>query len=403
MALTYDYDLAIVGGGVVGATLAVALRDSGLKIVVIEAESQSQAIEKGQAYVLHLSSSRIFADLGIWDQIVPDVEYFRQVRLSDANCPHVVEFHPQDLQAPVLGHVATHQVLLKALLDSLAFCDAVDWMCPTRVTCTQTDTHGVTIHLDTLGQAETPQALRVRLVVGADGARSQIREQAGIRTRGWPYWQSCIVATIEPEKFHNHTAYERFWPSGPFAILPVSKAHCRIVWTAPHAEAQALLALDDEAFAQALSKRYGSDMGSLRVVGPRFTFPAKLQHATCYVRPRLALVGDAAHSCHPVGGQGMNLGIRDAATLAEILITAQAQGEDIGSLKVMKRYQRWRRRQNFLSLSFTDILNRTFSTGWLPIVWTRRFGLRVISGVRPLKVLVLKFMAGLTGQFPSLT
>jgi 2-octaprenyl-6-methoxyphenol hydroxylase len=211
-----------------------------------------------------------------------------------------------------------------------------------------------------------------------------------------------VVATIESEQFHNHIAYERFWPSGPFAILPVSPTCCRIVWTAPHAEAQALLALDDETFVQQLTQRYGTQMGKLSLQGRRFAFPAKLMHAREYVRSRLALVGDAAHCCHPVGGQGLNLGIRDAAALAEVLQQAIAAGEDIGSLQVLQRYQRWRRWQNQLSLSFTDLLNRLFSNQILPIVLLRRAGLHFLQ-LRPFKWAALKFMAGLSGRVPGLT
>ena len=240
------------------------------------------------------------------------------------------------------------------------------------------------------------------MVVAADGARSPLRQQAGIATRGWPYWQSCIVATIAPEKPHNHIAYERFWPSGPFAILPVPENRCRIVWTAPHAEAAALLALDDDAFMAQLHQRYGDQMGKLSLVGQRYMFPAKWMHASRYVAPRLVLVGDAAHCCHPVGGQGLNLGIRDAAALAQILRVAHQRGDDIGDLRVLRRYQGWRRHQNLASLGFTDLLNRTFSNQWVPLVQLRRLALRTMQWVPPIRILMLKFMAGLWGRSPQL-
>ena len=405
----FDYDVAIVGGGIVGATLAAALKDSGLTTALIETQSQSAAVAKGQAYAIHLSSSRIYEGIGVWPAIAPQIEYFKQVRLSDADYPHVVNFQSSDLQAPVLGYVATHRVLLQELLTFLDTCDHVDWFCPAQVTATREDRTGVEVQLATVldqsgaePEVSLPRSLRVRMVVAADGSRSQLRQRAGIHTHGWQYWQSCLVATIAPEKFHNHIAYERFWPSGPFAILPTSKGECRIVWTAPHAEAQALLELDDQQFIQALTQRYGTQMGKLSLVGKRYLFPAKWMQSSRYIGQRLALVGDAAHTCHPVGGQGLNLGIRDAAVLAQILSAAYRAGEDIGHGRVLRRYQCWRWRQNLLALGFTDLLNRMFSNQWIGVVQVRRLGLRMMQGVAPIRRLVLQFMAGLLGRGPEI-
>ncbi len=404
----FDYDLAIVGGGIVGTTLAAGLKNAGLRIVLIEAQPHSVAVAKGQAYAIHLSSSRIYQGIGVWDAIAPQVEYFSQVHLSDGNCPSVVKFKPRDLQAPVLGYVAEHRVLLKELLQFLDTCEHVDWLCPAQVTSTEYHETGVDVHLAPnphQSDARTPsipQTLRVRMLVAADGSRSQIRQQAGITTQGWQYWQSCLVATIAPEKFHNHIAYERFWPSGPFAILPIANHQCRIVWTAPHAQAQALLELEEDQFLDLLQQRYGLQMGKLSLVGRRFLFPAQWMHSKHYIGHRLALVGDAAHTCHPVGGQGLNLGIRDAAALAQVLQTAHQAGQDIGDVQVLRQYQYWRRRQNWLALGFTDILNRVFSNQWFLVVQGRRLGLRLLQWIAPLRVLALRFMAGLSGRLPHL-
>ncbi len=398
-----DYDIAIVGGGVVGATLASALKGSGLTVLVIEPQVRAEAIAKGQAYAIHLSSKQIWENIGVWSEIEPQVQYFDRVRMSDADCPHVVKFEASDLKAKTLGYVAEHQVLLKELLGFVQTCDNVDWCCPARVVARRDRTSHVEVDIESVGADPGPiQTVRVRLAIGADGSASQVRQQAQIKTRGKAYWQSCIVATIRSEKFHNHTAYERFWPSGPFAILPVSETHCRIVWAAPHKEAEALLALDDEAFIEKLMERYGSQMGKLTLEGKRFAFPAKLMHSCEYVRSRLALVGDAAHSCHPVGGQGLNLGIRDVGALAQVLREAQARGEDIGSLKVLKRYQQWRRWENIFSLGFTDLINLMFSNELWPLVVVRRLGLWLMGHLPVLKVISLRFMAGLIGKEPAL-
>lgn len=395
-----DYDLVIVGGGIVGLTLACALKDSGLRIALIEAQPHPIAVAKEQAYAISLLSEKIFRDLGVWDAILPKIATFRQIRLSDADCPNVVSFLPRDLGTEALGYVAEHQVLLTTLKEFLSQSQTVKWFCPAKVvdTVDQGMFTQVTVEL-----AGTSQQLRTQLVVAADGARSPLRQQAGISTHGWQYWQSCIVATIQPEKSHQDTAYERFWSSGPFAILPLPQNRCRIVWTAPRQEAEALVALDDEQFLSELAKRYGNHMGRLSLAGRRYVFPVQLMHSERYVAPRLALIGDAAHCCHPVGGQGLNLGIRDAATLAQVLLAAAHQGADIGSLSIVQRYERWRKWETLLILGFTDFLNRCFSNNWLPLMLIRRLGLRALQTIRPLRVLALRLMTGLTGRIPRLT
>ena len=395
----YDYDLAIVGGGVVGATLACALKDSGLTVVLIEAEARSIATARGQAYNISPLSSRIFNGIGIWNQIRPQLETYTRIRLSDADCPNVVQFVPQDLGVQTLGYVAEHQVLIAALQESLRQSSHVTWLCPATVVKTDIQPDGATLEIVADGEAKQ---IWTRLVVAADGAQSPLRQQAKIRTHGWQYWQSCVVATIKPEKSHNHTAYERFWSSGPFAILPLTGDRCRIVWTAPRAEADAIVALDDDQFLKELTQRYGDHMGKLALEGDRYVFPVRLMHSTRYVLPRLALIGDAAHCCHPVGGQGINMGIRDAAALAQVLQTAHQQGEDIATLKVLKRYERWRKWENLIILGFTDILDRTFSNNVFPIVLVRRLGLWVLQTVLPAKSFALRLMTGLTGRVPKL-
>jgi 2-octaprenyl-6-methoxyphenol hydroxylase len=396
----WDYDIAIVGGGIAGVTLAAALKDSGLSILIVEAQGQTVAIAKGQAYAIHLSSKRIWESIGVWSAIESQIQPFHYVRMSDADCCHGVEFKPSDLKAKALGHVAEHRVLLKELLEFTNTCDNVAWQCPAQVMATRDYGSYVEVDLQKLGAAVT--TVRVRLVVGADGSTSQVRQRSQIKTRSKAYWQSCLVATIQTEKFHQNTAYERFWPSGPFAILPISDTQCRIVWTAPHAEAQALLALDCATFIEKLTERYGCQMGQLTLVGDRFIFPAKLMHACEYVRSRLALVGDAAHSCHPVGGQGLNLGIRDVGALAQVLRDAQVKGEDIGSLRVLRHYERWRRWENMLSLGFTDLINLMFSNNILPLMVVRRLGLWAMEHIPILKIAALHFMAGLMGRRPIL-
>lgn len=395
----YDYDLVIVGGGIVGLTLACALKDSGLNILLIEARMTSAAVAKGQAYAVHMLSAKIFQGIGLWDKILPNIAKYNQVRLSDADYPHVVNFQTTDLDTPELGYVAEHYALLAPLQEFVGNCANVTYLCPAEVVSTenQLDTIKINIKIN-----ETTKTIRSKLLVAADGARSPIREAAGIKTKGWKYWQSCIVAFVKPEKPHNNTAYEKFWSSGPFAILPLPENRCRIVWTAPHAEAKALCALNDQEFLAELTKRYGEQMGKLELLGERFIFQVQLMQSDRYVLPRLALIGDAAHNCHPVGGQGLNLGIRDAAALAEIIQTAQQNRQDIGNISILKKYEDWRKKENLAILGFTDLLDRVFSNNFLPVVIVRRLGLWMMQKVPMIRIFALKLMIGLKGKTPEL-
>ena len=397
--LGYNYDVAIVGGGIVGLTLACALKDAGLRLVVIEAKPQSVAVARQQAYSVSVLSSRIFQGIGIWDKILPQIATYSQIRLSDANYPGVVRFQPKDLGTDALGYVAEHRALLTELQKFLQGCRSVSWLCPAEVIGTQYETAGVKLEVMVGGESRT---ICAQLLVGADGANSRIRAGAGIRTRGWKYWQSCIATTVKPEKPHNNIAYERFWSSGPFGILPLPGNRCRIVWTAPHEEAKALAALDDEQFLIELKRRYGDQMGQLTLEGDRFVFPVQLMQSDRYTLPRLALVGDAAHCCHPVGGQGLNMGIRDAAALAQVLQSAHNKGEDVGDMTVLRRYESWRQQENLAILGFTDFLNRMFSNNLLLLVVVRRLGLLLLQLLSPMKTFALQLMTGLRGRTPQL-
>ena len=395
----FDYDLAIVGGGIVGATLACALKDSGLRVVLIERSRQSAAVAIGRAYVISLMSGRIFQGIGIWDKILPQITEFGQISLSDAEYPGVVQFYPPDLGTERLGYAAEHRVLLTALQERLENSLNVSWLCPAEVVNAEYKAEAVEIELSADGDRKV---IRTRLLVAADGARSRIRETAGIRTQGWHYWQSCVVATIKTERPHNNIAYERFWPSGPMGVLPLPGNRCQVVWTAPHAEAKALKELDEKEFLAELEHRTGGELGHLELDGDRYLFPVQLMHSDRYTLPRLALIGDAAHCCHPVAGQGMNLGIRDAAAIAQILQTAHNSGEDIGDIRVLKRYERWRKTENLTILGFTDFLDRMFSNNFLPVVAIRRLGLWMLRRIHPVKKYALQLMTGLRGRHPEL-
>ncbi len=396
----FDCDVAIVGGGIVGATLAAALKDSGLKVIIIEANSLASAAARERGYALSPLSGKIFQGIGVWDAIFPHIGKYRHIYLSDADHPHIVKFKTADLGTNFLGYVAEHNVLLKSLQDFINHnCATIHWLCPAKSCGVTYQADGAIIEVEVEGQK---RQLRTRLVVGADGARSRIRQWADIKTNGWKYWQSCVTFMITHQAPRNDIAFERFWPDGPMGVLPLPGNRCHIVWTAPHAEAQVLQNLDEEEFLAKLEYYTGGLLGKPTLASDRLLFPVQLIHCQDYVRSRLALIGDAAHRCHPVAGQGLNLGIRDAAALAQVLWEAQQRGEDIGDLRILKRYQRWRQIENLTILGFTDFLDRIFSNSWLPAVIVRRFGLWLLLNLPPLKVFALKLMTGFVGRHPCL-
>ncbi len=394
-----DYDLVIVGGGIVGLTLACSLKSSGLRVALIESQPRSVALQQRRAYAVTLMSGRIFDGLGVWQRILPQITTFKTIRLADANCDAVVDLQPDDLGTPELGYVAEHRVLVEALYGALDGMDDITCHCPATVATARYEHDRVEL---TLAEGSHYRQVCTRLLIAADGSRSPLRQQAAIGTIGWPYWQSCVTAVIRPEKPHHNIAREHFWPSGPFATLPLTDNRCQIVLTAPHDDAKNFLEMDEDDFLAELDRRYGHELGQLTLVGDRALFPVKLMHSQRYVRPRLALVGDAAHSCHPVGGQGLNLGIRDAAALAQVIATAHHQGRDIGSLHVLNRYERWRKIENWIVLGFTDVLDRSFSNTNGMVTLLRRLGLRLMKRIRLFKHLSLRLMTGMSGQWPAI-
>lgn len=397
---TYKTDIAIVGAGIVGATLACALKDSGLNITLIEAQPQDQAASKRQAYALTLMSGKIFDRLGVWQEILPQIVTFDQIQISDAN-QWVVDLTPDDLGTDHLGYVGEHRVILTALQRQINQSPQIQWVCPGQVQEIRYFEDFAQVWVNSAENQE-PVVIESRLVVATDGAKSPIRQAAEISTQGWRYWQSCVATTIKTEKPHNNVAFERFWYTGPMGVLPLPGNRVQVVWTAPHEQAEALQQLDEAEFLRLLEYRTAGILGRLELAGPRFVFPVQLMQCDRYVDHRLAFAGDAAHCCHPVGGQGLNLGIRDAAALAEVIKTAHAQNKDIGQLANLKPYQQWRKPQNWMILGFTDLLDRMFSTDWLPVVWTRRLGLLFLQKFRIGRYLSLRLMTGLMGRTPEI-
>lgn len=310
------------------------------------------------------------------------------------------ELTPDDLGMDHLGYVGEHRVILTALQQQINQSNQIQWVCPGQVQEIKYFEDFAQVWVNSAEHSE-PVVIESRLVVATDGAKSPIRQAAEISTQGWRYWQSCVATTIKTEKPHNNVAFERFWYTGPMGVLPLPGNRVQVVWTAPHEQAEALQQLNEAEFLRLLEYRTDGILGRLELDSPRLVFPVQLMQCDRYVGHRLALAGDAAHCCHPVGGQGLNLGIRDAAALAEIIKNSHTQNKDIGHLKNLKPYQQWRKPQNWMILGFTDFLDRTFSTDWFPVVWTRRLGLLFLQKFRIGRTLSLRLMTGLMGRAPE--
>lgn len=392
-----DYDVVIVGGNLTSLTLAVTLQQSHLRVAIVEATPLEIVASRDRAYALSIFSAEILKALGVWEDISPKIGKFRQIRLTDCDFPQAVTFNREDINHEYVGYAAEHYVLHQALTEKLG--NGVTWFCPAKLETIQHYSHYVSLSVDQGGEQKT---ITTRLIVGADGARSRVRETAGIKTFGWKYWQSCVTTVFRHSTEPNDTAFERFWHTGPMGILPLPDNRCQVVWTAPHAEAQRLQAMTEEQFVEKLTTRIGGFLKDITLLKDRLVFPVQLMQSREYVRPNLALIGDAAHRCHPVGGQGLNLGIRDAAVLGEILTQSSDRAEHIGDIQVLRRYQQWRKDENLAILGITDILDRSFSNDFPPMVLTRRTGIWMLDNLPPLKRLALEIMTGLKGKKPQL-
>jgi 2-octaprenylphenol hydroxylase len=396
-----EYDLIIVGGGMVGAGLACALGDTPLRVAVIESREPALSWPP-EDYDIRVSaitraSQRFFENVGAWEGMVSRrVHAYSDMHVWDATGSGVIHFDSADIGEPDLGHIIENSVIQAALVERARRFDNIDYRCPMelREVQWQADAGSVT--------SAGGETLSARLLVGADGGRSWLRGQAGIQVKGWSYDQSAVVCTVQTEQSHEDTCWQRFMPSGPLAFLPMDENRSSIVWSTTPEQARSLLDLDEADFRRLLGDALENRLGRVVSVGERGAFPLRLQHAEHYVMPRLALVGDAAHTIHPLAGQGVNLGLADAATLAQVLLEARQAREDLGDMKVLRRYERWRKADNLTMMAAMDGFKRLFSNDLLPLRWARNLGLNLTNGVLPLKNLLIRYAMGLTGTLPNL-
>ncbi len=396
------YDLLIVGGGMVGATLACALGNSPLRIAVVESfVAPSGLPEEGfenRVSAITRATQRVFDAVGAWDGMVKLRAYaYRHMHVWDATGSGSIDFDAAEIGEPDLGLILENRVILAALLERMAQFDNVDLLCPAKVQSLSRDDKAVQLTL------EDGRTLQGKLIVGADGANSWVRQQAGIDTTGWSYDQTAVVATIRTSLDHQQTCWQRFMPSGPLAFLPMSAHYSSIVWSVPPERATELMALDEAEFLRELQHAFGDQLGTMEEVGPRGAFPLVLRHANRYTDKRLVLVGNSAHAIHPLAGQGLNIGVSDVAALAEILLQAQAEKQDIGEMSLLRRYERWRKGDNVAVMAAMDGFKRLFSNDNPLLSLLRNVGLSIADRSGPAKNLMIKRAMGLSGDLPKLS
>lgn len=397
-----DFEVVIAGAGMVGSTLAAALGQAGIRVGLIEGRDLSQGVgADGRASALALGTARILQRIGVWPLMEAwGVSPIHRIQVSDGESPWMAQLCREMLQAPALGYVVENQITQKALLQRIRECPSVTLFSPAQVQSFSPAADHIRVEL---AQEGSRQTLRAALLVIADGARSRLREQAGIPLSRWGYGQVCIVSTLTHEHPHQQVAYERFQASGPFAILPTPDPHrsC-VVWTVRQADRDWLMGLSEAEFLQAIRPWFGSQLGALLAASPRACYQPQRAHAQTYIGSRLALVGDAAHTTHPLGGQGANLGMRDVAALAALLIEAKMAGRDPGDPALLKAYERCRRPENALVLFATDAANRLFSNRSWPLLVLRRLGLWGLEVLPLLKPALMRQAMGIRPHQPQL-
>ena len=396
-----DCDVAIVGGGVVGAALACALADKGLTLTLIDAQTPAPYDPKAEVdlrvFALSMASRRILEALGAWQAVaVARVSPYRDMQVWDASGTGSVHFDSADLGQPELGYIVENSLLQHMLWARLKGNPKVTLIHPAKAEVLTLDDAGATLVLD------GGQRIKSRLVVAADGAGSATRALAGIEVQAEAYGQRAVVAHVRTELPHQATAWQRFLRTGPVAFLPLADGRCSIVWSADEAEATRILSLDDAAFCAALTAASDSRLGAVLATTRRMAFPLQRLHAREYVRGRFALAGDAAHALHPLAGQGVNLGLLDAAALAEVIGDAVHKGRDVGDLGVLRRYERWRKGENLAMIFALDAFKRLFSDENAGISTLRNAGLRAVDRFTPLKHAFVRRAMGLSGDLPAL-
>jgi len=400
--MTHDSDILIIGGGLNGPALALALARAGLSVTVIDAlpkATRELSDFDGRSYALALASTRLLDHLGIWDRVAQNSQPMLEIKVTDGRAgdgpaPWMLHFDHAEIEEGPMGYMLEDRHLRLALLNAMEEEPRITQVNADSVVdqCTAPDHAAVTL--------ASGRRITGRVLVGCDGRASGTARRAGIRRTGWNYGQTAIVCAVSHEKPHGGIAHQFFMPHGPLAILPLPDNRSSIVWSETTARADRIMTMEADDFLDALRPAFGSFLGEIALEGQRFAYPLRLTLASAFVADRLALVGDAAHGMHPIAGQGLNAGMRDVAALAEVLTEARARGEDIASAQVLARYQKWRRFDTAALALATDSFNRLFSNDNPLLRPIRDLGMGAVNAVPGLRRGFIREAAGLTGDLP---
>ena len=392
-------DVIILGGGLVGLTIAVALDRHGLSSIVVDPADPATVLAPrydGRATAVASASWRMLEAIGVGERLEGLGCPIRSIRVSDGLEPGVLAFEPPAGDDP-LGVMFENRMLRQALREAALAAENVSLLMPARAAEVVRDSNGVRVAL------EDSRLLAAPLLIGAEGRASPTREDAAIPVARWRYDHAAIIATIDHEHHHDNVAYEIFYPSGPFAILPMLPGtRSAIGWSVPAGDAAATIGLPERAMAAEIQKRMGGFLGRIALAGPRVSYPLGFHHAATITAERLALAGDAAHGIHPIAGQGLNLGFRDAAALVQVLVEGARLGLDLGDAQLLARYQRWRSLDTLLVAAATDGLTRLYGVPGRTASAIRRFGMGAVQRIRPLKNALMAEARGESGDLPLL-
>ncbi len=397
-----EFDVIIVGGGLVGASLACALSGHGLRLCLVERFELSTAPEASyddRSLALSLASCQILCKLSLWPLLDGQTTAIGQVHVTSRHQLGLTRINASELGLDALGHVVAGRVLGSAMLKRLPELDDLTLICPAEVIAVDQSVDQITLTLNRQGET---LRINARLMAAADGANSPCRGMLGLNARSHDYQQTALIANVTPAEDHRGRAFERLTPDGPMALLPHVGKRCGLIWTRPTEMAGELLALDDEAFRHRLQQEFGYRLGSIRRVGKRASYPLRLVHARQQWAGRGLILGNAAHAIHPVSAQGFNLGLRDVATLAEMISQQQQQGGDPGSEILLAEYQQARQPDQDAIIEYTETLVRMFAQSFAPIQVGRSLALMAMELAGPLKQALARRTLGFAGHVPAL-
>lgn len=392
-------EIIISGAGVVGMTLAYALAEHGIKTAIIDSvdlkSSLSDAFD-GRSYAVSYAPYIMLKTIGLWDKIGHSAQPINEIHVTDGDCPAFLHFDEQELGDGPLGQIVEVRHIRAGLYKAIKDHDNITLLTPNKIIETETTSGSITIKL------ESGEQISSSLLIAAEGRRSILREQYDIHVRHWDYQQTGIVTTVEHELPHQGIAHEKFFPSGPFAILPLQGNRSSIVWCEPPERTKTIMNLNEAGFNAELKKKFGDFLGEVQSIGLRWSYPLSMQLADHYTAERFCLIGDAVHGIHPIAGQGFNLGLRDIAALTEVLVDAKKIGADLGSELLLERYVHWRRTDNNVLALGMDGLTRLFSNDNPVISLGRRLGIAAVEEMPAMKKFFMQHARGTIGKLPKL-